>query len=407
MTRLALAKTIVSGTITLQGNTFTFTASSSGTATGNTVTEAKASATAASNSAAITAARASIDKILAENSAVLSDLEITSLISNNLSTTVVVYKPILLKSIATTRDGVNYTLVKDTVIKSDQWLTVPNGKTLTIANYHFTNNGYVQVGELSTDPSTAQIEYSSDFTNTGTVEVYPAGSSTIDAGVTFTNSAQGACFLNNGTCNNSGIILNSEEYTRVQNNGSFYNLAGSTIENSGTSSGFNNSRTCNNYGTILNSSNNGKQSSSYISNSGTFTNYDGSTIENRGPISTTTNTGTGTCNNYGTILNSGDYTFFLNFGTCNNYDGSTIENNGTAATLYNYVDSPNSQNLGNFTNYDGSTIENSGSGSAILNSATFNNNGTISNTGSGSYTTNSGIWTGTGTCGPAGTCQNT
>ena len=142
MTRLALAKTLVTGTVTLQGVSYSFTASGSGTATADRVPEAKKLAVAASNTAAILAARDAIDKILLDNSAVLSDLEITSLISNNLSTTVVAYKPIALASVATSTDGVNYTLKPNTTIGDDQWLTVPNGKTLTTGGNAFTNNGF-------------------------------------------------------------------------------------------------------------------------------------------------------------------------------------------------------------------------------------------------------------------------
>ena len=462
MTRLALAKTIVSGTITLQGNTFTFTASSSGTATGKTVTEAKASATAASNSAAITAARASIDKILVDNSAVLSDLEITSLISNNLSTTVKVFKPILLKSIATTTDGVNYTLKQNTIIGTNQWLAVPNGISLKTGTYPFVNNGYVQVGEPLQDTTIAQIEYSSDSTNTGAVEVLTTGSSTIDAGVTFTNSTENAYLLNNGTCNNYGTILNSAESTSVQNNGTFTNYDGSTIENSGTvlggggiSSGIINNGTfknsasstiknsgissfiinngiCNNYGTILNSGyftivTNTVVQNNVDPNNGTFNNLAGSTIENSGGSSSISNAAK--FYNYGTILNSGTNASINTFesfynatitssatiknsglqsslvnsgGTFNNDAGSSITNNGANSTVYNTV---YNDNVGIFNN-DGA-ITNTGPYSSTYNFGTFNNDGAITNTGPYSSTSNSGTWNGTGTCGPAGTCQNT
>ena len=376
MTRLALAKTIVSGTITLQGNTFTFTASSSGTATGNTVTEAKASATAASNSAAITAARASIDKILAENSAVLSDLEITSLISNNLSTTVVVYKPILLKSIATTTDGVNYTLLKDTVIKSDQWLTVPNGKTLTIANYHFTNNGYFQVGEPLQDTTTAQADYSFDASNNGVCEIYSGSTCNIDAGYTFQNYAQNAYLLNNGTCNNSGTILNSSVFTSVQNNGTFNNLAGSTIENSGDYANITNFGTCNNYSTIENSG----MYADIINMNGTFFNYDGSIIKLIGRAA---------------VLYNFDTATFYNFSTIKNNGQSTVVSNNTGGIFFN----------GTSEAYASSSIENSGAYSALINSGNFNNYGAITNTGPSSATRNFGTWNGNGTC--TGECQNT
>jgi hypothetical protein len=145
MSSLAVAQTAVSGTVTLQGIAYSFTASASGTAHGNQVPYAKKSATIASNTAAYSAARIAIDKILAKESAVLSELEITSLISNNFTTTVKVYKHIALASIATSKDGRNYFIRKKTTIWHKQCLIVPNGVNLTI-NAPFTNYGYVQLG---------------------------------------------------------------------------------------------------------------------------------------------------------------------------------------------------------------------------------------------------------------------
>lgn len=88
MTRLAVAKTLVQGTVILKGISYSFSASASGTGVADKAFEAVNLAILASNSAATVTACASIEKILSENSAVLSDLEITEAISNNLTTTV-------------------------------------------------------------------------------------------------------------------------------------------------------------------------------------------------------------------------------------------------------------------------------------------------------------------------------
>jgi hypothetical protein len=432
MTRLALAKTLVDGEVTLQGNNFTFTASGSGTATGNTVTEAEKSAIAASNTAAITAARASIDKILTENSAVLADLEITSLISNNLSTTVVVYKPIALSSVATTTDGINYILKPNTIIGSNQWLTVPNGISLKTGTYPVTNNGYFQVGEpsssvsttLKTTPTTALTEYTSDFSNNGVVEVYSGSSSTIDAGVTFTNDSTNASFLNYGTCTNNGTMTNNEPGTGVNTytGGIFNNNSGALINNYGYGS------TVLNFGGTFNNNSGAVINSTILSaignsNNGTFTNT--GSITNDGDSSVVNNYDTSTFTNTGTITNGGNggtqSGLVVYGGTFNNNDGASISNIGENSYIINdtgkFTNSgtiTNSGKLstlsvygGTFNNNDGASISNIGEDSYLVNGsrADFDNDGTITNTGTGSYTTNSGTWSGTGTC--TGSCAGT
>jgi hypothetical protein len=282
MTRLALAKTIVSGTVTLQGNTYTFTGSGSATATADRVPEAKKLAVATSNTAAISVARASIDKILADNSAVLSDLEITSLISNNLSTTVRAFVPIGLETIATTTDGINYFANTETTIESDQWLTVPNGKTITF-NAPGKNYGYVQIGEGRTGlssskiyPDEAQATYNQNYDNYVMVIVETGSTCTINA--SFNNQALDAILTNFGTCtltNNKGYIYNNYTTTGVINapNGvdigsiaTFNNYE--TIQMNGTSSFVTNGP----YGVFNNTSGNITcgGSDSYTSNYGTW-----------------------------------------------------------------------------------------------------------------------------------------
>jgi hypothetical protein len=298
MTRLALARTLVTGTVTLQGNSFTFTASGSGTATGDKVPEAKKLAIAASNTAAIAEARASIDQILLNNSAVLSDLEITSLISNNLSTTVIVYRPLALSKIATTTDGINYTLIKDTIIGARDWVTVHNGTTFKTGKYHLTNNGFFEIGDrpgsvsttLKTNDTTASVEYNYDCSNNGYYQVYYGTTWTLDAGYTFENYAKYSDLNNSGICDNSGNIVNSGDAAGVMTfpYGVFNNYDGATITNSGEWS--------------------------YVENQATFTNYSGATITNSGENSSFGNYSDGLVVNDGTINNSNSTSYTGNYG---------------------------------------------------------------------------------------------
>ena len=306
MTRLALARTLVSGTMTLQGNSFTFTASGSGTATGDIVPEAKKLAVTAANTAAIAEARASIDKILADNSAVLSDLEITSLISNNLSTTVIVYRPLALSKIATTTDGVNYVLIKDTIIGARDWVTVHNGTTFKTGKYHLTNNGYFEIGDrpgsvsttLKTTTNYASGEYNYDCSNNGTCQVNYGATCSLDATYTFENYTEYSDLNNYGICDNSGNIVNSGGAAGVMTwpNGTFNNYDGATITNSGEYS--------------------------YVENKASFTNYIGATITNSGENSYFGNftqgsvVNDGTINNTGTGSSTGNYGAWTGSGIC-------------------------------------------------------------------------------------------
>ena len=316
MTRLALAKTIVQGTVTLQGNTYTFTGSGSGTATADMVPEAKKLAVAASNTAAIAAARASINKILADNSAVLTDLEITSLISNNLSTIVVAFKPIALATIATTADGVNYLLNENVTIEEDQICKVPAGKILTgAAGNPFTNNGYFYIygtfyaGSTLSKSAAVKAEISTDYTNNGGYQVDAGGTMTIDLGVTFTNGER-ASIYNYGTLTNKGTITNSGSYSAIYNFGTLTNNG--TITNSGYESAIENTNvttststsTTINYAFFYNNgpiNNSGERTSlenfSKFYNKGPITNtgYEASTYETQGSYATWTTESGGSC----------------------------------------------------------------------------------------------------------------
>lgn len=368
MTRLALAKTLVTGTVTLQGVEFTFTGSGTGTATADSVKEAKAAATTASNSAAVIAARASINQILAENSAVLSDLEITSLISNNFTTTVVVYRPIALSSIASTTDGVNYTLKPNVTIGDDQVLTVPAGITLNVdAGNNLTNNGIFQIDgnfhigvRAKSKTLKTDIVYDTSFTNTNTILVGSAATCTIDTGVTVTNSYNSTTYntgniVNYGTFSNYGSIVCSWNGSYVYNSGTFVNYSGANI-------------TC-----------------SYTGSSGAVNSY----VQN--DISDDDKPGTFT--NYGSILCSGQYSYISNNAKFNNGSDTTSGATITCSGVNSYFKNDTS---GTFTNNTNATIEcsdfttstsSTNSKSYINNLGKINNSGTISCSGYSSYFT--------------------
>ena len=297
MTRLALAKTLVSGTVTLQGIVYSFTASASGTAKADRVPEAKKIAVEASNTAATLAARASIDKIILNNSAVLSDLEITSLISNNFTTTVVAFKPIALESIATTTDGIKYTLNPNVTIGSGQWLTVPSGKTLSsTADNPLINKGYIQYGDTTSKSSSALKSTncsSGTLTNSGTLEITSGECYTVDSGTDNNNS--GTITIDSGGC----FTINAG-YT-LYNNGSFTN-SGATTNNGN----FNNSNTTVNNGTFTNS---GNDYSTIYNGEGSFTNSTSGIITNGGYNSNFRNVCNITFINDGLINNIGEYSY--------------------------------------------------------------------------------------------------
>ncbi len=172
MTRLALAKTLVQGTVTLQGISYSFSASASGTAVADKAFEAKKLAVVASNSAATVAARASIEKILSENSAVLSDLEITESISNNLTTTVELVEDIITLFISGYANFISkYILTKDrTLVYQGQfncldnpsWMAYDSNSgclfaTSEVDNYNNLNSGAVQSFKVDSELNLSSI----------------------------------------------------------------------------------------------------------------------------------------------------------------------------------------------------------------------------------------------------------
>lgn len=151
MTKLyyCLAKTVVHGEIVIQGNSVTYSASASAFDSSNqSFKDAAQVATINSNAAAIIAARKAIDDILLQYAYVLSDESISSMISNNLKTSITLITPILLKEIASTVDNISYVLNKNRTILSTEFLLIPSGKYLSVpANLTFINNGIVQIGD--------------------------------------------------------------------------------------------------------------------------------------------------------------------------------------------------------------------------------------------------------------------
>ena len=148
-----LAETVVNGEIIIQENSVTYSASASAFASANTSFEAAAKvATIDSNTAAIVAARNTVNAILIEYAYVLADVNITEMINNSLKTTVSPIIPIVLESIASTVDGRIYILNKDTIIKSNEYLLIPSGKKLIVdvGIYKFENFGLLALGEEST-----------------------------------------------------------------------------------------------------------------------------------------------------------------------------------------------------------------------------------------------------------------
>ena len=155
MPKYCLAKTAVNGEIVIQENSETYSASASALASGTTFRDAAKVATIDSNTAATIAARAVVDNILLDYSYVLSDENITSMINNSLKTTVQPIIPVALKAIASTVDGKNYILNKNTTIRENEYLLIRNGNSLTIdiGRFIFNNYGLIAVGERQ-DPQT-------------------------------------------------------------------------------------------------------------------------------------------------------------------------------------------------------------------------------------------------------------
>ena len=241
-----LANTVVNGEIVIQGSSVTYSASASALDSSDTsFDDAAKVATINSNTAAIIAARKTIDDILVQYSYVLSDTSITSMINNSLNTNITRIFPRYLDRIANTVDGITYILKKNTTIAENQYLLIPNGKRFFIPEeFKFTNKGIFQIGVNRADKSGLSAEPSSDkcttivsqqagsrsgITNNGPINiavgacftVYSASTSIIpiyrNQGGTITNNGQfvvsGVNFANQASSGVNGVLKNTSTGT--------------------------------------------------------------------------------------------------------------------------------------------------------------------------------------------------
>ena len=238
-TYYCLAKTSVNGEIVIQGSSVTYSASASALDSSNkSFKDAAKVATINSNTAATLAARKEVDNILTQYAYVLSDETITSMISNSLKTTLRPIIPIALKKIASTVDGINYVLNRDTTIKKDQLLRVSYGKNFLIPeNLKFNNNGIFQIGvyknrdknkngSLNTKSTDYQASVTLSMncagnTNTGTISIGTSTTIGNDTATLTINSSSTTCsptqtFLNTGSIllNSGGKLVNSAVYLK-------------------------------------------------------------------------------------------------------------------------------------------------------------------------------------------------
>ena len=162
-----LAETTVNGEVIVQGNSATYSARTSGSATSDVSFEDAAKiATAASNATALVVGRAEVEKLLKQYAYVLSDLEITEMVTNNLRTQVLKkLKVVLLETIANSVDGRNFTLKKNVQL-SDEILQIPDGYTLKNTGKYKLDGGTIQIGGRNRLGTTGNASYSQDVTET-------------------------------------------------------------------------------------------------------------------------------------------------------------------------------------------------------------------------------------------------
>ena len=396
-----LAETSVNGEIVIQGSSVTYSASASALDSSNKSFEDAAKvATINSNTAATLAARKIIDNILTQYAYVLSDETITSMINNSLKTTIHPIIPIALKNIASTVDGINYVLNKDTTINLYNMLSIPSDKTLNVpAGLSLTNDGIINTvsnnvksksnmvspvtsrrkngDSLPCNCPSNQVSVSGTFYNTTTCSV---DSYVINTGATGINNGTitvpaGACMINNygysvnnGTINSSGCDINSGF---AYNNGTFNNLGSSYNYGISSSSGILSNESgavYNNYGTMScydnTVTNAGEWNNagylymySNFSNSGSFLNNTSGIVNINTDFSNTSE-----------VLNSGAF-YAMDGGVTGfsftNQSNGTLYNTNVISTEYLY-------NSGTIYNYGGS-----GDLSVVNNYTGSFNNGTI------------------------------
>jgi hypothetical protein len=256
-----LAKTVVNGKIEIQGISVTYSATADAFDSSNqSFKDAATIATINSNAAAILAARKTIDLIVAQYLYVLSDENITSMINNSLKTSINRIFPRLLKRIATTDDGINYILKKNTTITPGQYLLIPNGIVFTVPGYLiFINNGIIQIGDNTNDT----FNTNTNRADTSKLSATP----TVCIGATFNVPVSSSNFNNNKTVNvgtgqkygclniyrdpNSSFdSFSSTDNPSYNNTGTINNYAGGQISVSGVN--LENDQTSTSSGTVNN-----------------------------------------------------------------------------------------------------------------------------------------------------------
>lgn len=224
-----LANTVVNGEIVIQGKSVTYSASASAFDSANTsFKDAEKVATINSNAAAIMSVRKIIDNILVQYAYVLSDLTITSMISNGLKTEVQPIIPIALALIASTVDGINFILNKNVTIQPDEMVIVASGESLYIpAEFRLSGTGIFKIGTGPSQPPTAS-----------------QGSSFIEApdGMPITNQIiveVGADITINGPAYGTpGVAITNDA---LFSNSGFVTIVNASFINSATGSWFNSS----------------------------------------------------------------------------------------------------------------------------------------------------------------------
>lgn len=214
-----LANTVVNGETVIQGSSVTYSATASALDSSDKSFKAAAkTATINSNKAAISAARKTVDSILARYSYVLSEENITSMISNNLKTVVSPIVLISLESIADTIDGINYIGNKNVnfeaysllIIKSNQFLTVPK-------KFKYTGTGAIQIGSDEQSSAGFTKEFEKIGSNSTTINVQAKSFLKLIA-----DPSNRGVYTNNGKITNNGVVT-------IQNSGLIVGINGSIL----------------------------------------------------------------------------------------------------------------------------------------------------------------------------------
>ena len=241
-----LAKTVVNGEMILQGVSVTYSASSSALASASTsFADAAKVAVVDSNAAATVAARLTIEQIYVDFQEVLSDYDITSIITNNLQTTISPIIPLELAQIASSKDGKNYLLKASTIIESNQLLLIRNEQKLTVPDgMSLTNNGIFTIGERNIRDDSLKATTlcpctnSVAFSNNSSFYNDADGYTTITAGNCMTVAANASASNNNTVVNDGCVKLSGANGSLVP--AYWQNVTPGYISNSSTGSFFSN-----------------------------------------------------------------------------------------------------------------------------------------------------------------------